>query len=106
MAFIYVPDDRLMCDIIARMQDEQLVAIKQRLEEDEIEQIERAAPLEPGEAPQHYAGRFERFDAPLEPRRAATASCGESGSRNWPNSHAIAARSRSARGDSDLLQAR
>ena len=49
MAFVYVPDDRLMCDIITRMQDEQLVAIKQRLEEDEIEEIERAAPLEPGE---------------------------------------------------------
>ena len=49
MAFIYVPDDRLMCDIIVRMQDEQLQAIKQRLEEDEIEAIERAAPLEPGE---------------------------------------------------------
>ena len=47
MAFIYVPDDRLMCNIIGRMQDEQLMAIKQRLEEDEIEAIERLA--EPGE---------------------------------------------------------
>ncbi|HEX9998127.1 MAG TPA: DEAD/DEAH box helicase family protein [Abditibacterium sp.] len=41
MAFIYVPDDRLMCNIIGRMQEEQLVAIKARLEEDEME--ERAA---------------------------------------------------------------
>ena len=51
MAFIYVPDDRLMCDIITRMQDEQLVAIKQRLEEDELEAqaMERPEPLEPGE---------------------------------------------------------
>ncbi len=45
MAFIYVPDDRLMCNIIGRMQDEQIVAIKARLEEDELEA--RAARLLP-----------------------------------------------------------
>lgn len=45
MAFIYVPDDRLMCNIIGQMQDEQLVAIKARLEEDELE--ERAARMLP-----------------------------------------------------------
>ena len=47
MAFIYVPDDRLMCNIIGRMQDEQLMAIKQRLEDDEIEAMARVS--EPGE---------------------------------------------------------
>ncbi|RYG68519.1 hypothetical protein EON80_11510 [bacterium] len=39
MAFIYVPDDRLMCSIIGRMQDEQIVAIKARMEEDEAEEM-------------------------------------------------------------------
>ncbi len=43
MAFVYVPDDRLMCNIIGRMQEEQIVAVKARLEEDEME--ERAARL-------------------------------------------------------------
>lgn len=38
VAYIYVPDDRLMCSIIGRMQDEQIVAIKARLEEDEMEE--------------------------------------------------------------------
>ncbi len=37
MAYIYVPDDRLMCNIIGRMQEEQIVAIKARMEEDELE---------------------------------------------------------------------
>lgn len=37
MAFVYVPDDRLMCNIIGRMQEEQIVAVKARLEEDEWE---------------------------------------------------------------------
>jgi superfamily II DNA or RNA helicase len=45
MAYIYVPDDRLICNIIGRMQDEQLVAIKARLEEDELaERAERLLP--------------------------------------------------------------
>jgi superfamily II DNA or RNA helicase len=45
MAYIYVPDDRLICNIIGRMQDEQLVAIKARLEEDELaERAERMLP--------------------------------------------------------------
>ncbi|PQV64615.1 Superfamily II DNA or RNA helicase [Abditibacterium utsteinense] len=44
MAFVYVPDDRLMCNIIGRMQEEQIVAVKARLEEDEME--ERAERLQ------------------------------------------------------------
>ena len=39
MAFVYVPDDRLMCNIIGRMQEEQIVAVKARLEEDEEEEL-------------------------------------------------------------------
>ncbi len=49
MAFIYVPDDRLMCNIIGRMQDEQIQAIKMRLEEDEFKLETERLPPEPGE---------------------------------------------------------
>ena len=49
MAFVYVPDDRLMCNIIGRMQDEQIMAIKRRLEEDELEERLARIPPDPGE---------------------------------------------------------
>lgn len=49
MAFVYVPDDRLMCNIIGRMQEEQIVAVKARLEEDEFQlEVAQSRP-EPGE---------------------------------------------------------
>ncbi|HEX8552853.1 MAG TPA: DEAD/DEAH box helicase family protein [Abditibacteriaceae bacterium] len=44
-AYIYVPDDRLICSIIARMQDDQLTAIKKMKEEDELGDLGRAAAL-------------------------------------------------------------
>ena len=49
IAFIYVPDDRLMCNIISRMQDEQILAVKRRLEVDELEAIAERLAREPGE---------------------------------------------------------
>ena len=49
MAFVYVPDDRLMCNIIGRMQEEQIVAVKARLEEDEFELEVASNRPEPGE---------------------------------------------------------
>ncbi len=50
MAFVYVPDDRLMCNIIGRMQEEQIVAVKARLEEDEELELEAMRDArEPGE---------------------------------------------------------
>lgn len=50
MAFVYVPDDRLMCNIIGRMQEEQIVAVKARLEEDEELELEAMREArEPGE---------------------------------------------------------
>ena len=50
MAFVYVPDDRLMCSIIGRMQEEQIVAVKARLEEDEFElEAETRAQNDPSE---------------------------------------------------------
>lgn len=49
MAFVYVPDDRLMCGIIGRMQEEQIVAVKARLEEDEFQLEVQSNRPEPGE---------------------------------------------------------
>jgi superfamily II DNA or RNA helicase len=49
MAFIYVPDDRLMNGIIGRMQHEQFLAVKARLERDEMEELEQLDKPEPGE---------------------------------------------------------
>lgn len=48
MAFIYVPDDRLINAIIGRMQHEQLLAVKARLAADEEEE-EQLLRMEPGE---------------------------------------------------------
>ena len=48
MAYIYVPDDRLMGNIIGRMQEEQFIAVKARMERDEDEAQERLE-SEPGE---------------------------------------------------------
>lgn len=47
-AFVYVPDDKLICSIIARMQDDQLTAVKKASEQDE-NQLENTPPLPPEE---------------------------------------------------------
>ncbi len=49
MAFVYVPDDRLMCNIIGRMQEEQIVAVRASLEEDEFQLEVASNRPEPGE---------------------------------------------------------
>jgi superfamily II DNA or RNA helicase len=56
MAYIYVPDDRLMCNIIGRMQDEQIMSIKRRLEEDEM--AERAERMQPDPGSQNHYSRW------------------------------------------------
>jgi len=49
MAFIYVPDDRNMCSIIERMQEDHITAVKLAAEEQERDEMAQREILPPGE---------------------------------------------------------
>jgi superfamily II DNA or RNA helicase len=67
MAYIHVPDDRNMCSIIARMQDDQVTAIKKMKDDEELEELALA-----------------RQDAtPPEERNSITPLASMGGPRRW-----------------------